>query len=47
MQRSSALGGMVVVLLVWFQVTAYALLIGAEMNAALTCERTIADSRST
>jgi membrane protein len=30
-----ALGG-IVVLLVWFQVTAYALLIGAEINAALS-----------
>lgn len=28
--------GDVVVLLVWFQVTAYALLFGAELNAALT-----------
>ena len=41
-----ALGAMVV-LLVWFQVTAYTLLIGAEMNAGLTCDRTNAgDSTS-
>lgn len=35
-----ALGGMVV-LLAWFQLTAYALLIGAELNAGLTCGREI------
>jgi membrane protein len=42
-----ALGGMVV-LLVWFQVSAYALLLGAEMNAGLTGRCNIAtDTDST